>query len=732
MRFEAHGSTKQTSKEPPRAFLPAIVSALLAVIPPATTTDASEARDTAVIELPAQISIAGKTPRAQDDSPLPGTVITAREMRATGAATLADVLAEQTGLTMVHDHGTGVQMQGLSPDYTLILVDGEPAVGRTAGTLELNRFRVGGLDQVEIVKGPSSSLYGSEALGGMINLVTRKPVSPFAADVYVRAGAREELNLNTLSTGGNLETTRDALGISLFADRTASEGYDLDPDTRSRTAPRYEAYTLQPGAEYALADSSRLRASSRLFLESQRDPGVFVLTGDSVPARSRAHRFDGAISTGLDHRISDRLSLEAKLHGSRYRTESSLRIDSAGMARHDSLVSRSVFDQEHYKGESFVKTRLPGYGSHTLIAGGGGAWERVEADRIESGERAAASGFLFAQEDWSPAPRLLFQFSGRLDAHSDYAANFSPRAAGLYRPMEWLALRASAGKGFKAPNFQELYLDFTNASVGYTVFGSAGAKEGVETLEEQGQIAEILLPLENHVLRPEKSWSFNAGVEASLDETRLPFGHGFNAKANLFRNNVSDLIDSRPVARRTNGRHVYTYFNLDRIHTQGIETDVSFAPRRGVTFGGGYQYLIARDDDVLDQIRRGDISKVGATGVVRPVQMTEYGGLFGRSRHSGNVKAAWEQGLRENVSAAIALRALFRGRYGYADRNGNGILDSDDEYEAGYSLWNLSASVTLNRWLTLETRVDNLFDTVRPRVPLPGRLIYAGMRLQSF
>src|SRR5690606_38353621 len=119
-----------------------------------------------------------------------------REMRITGASSLGEVLAEQTGLNLVHDHGTGVQMQGLSPDYALVLIDGEPAVGRTAGTLALDRFLIGGLDQIEIVKGPSSSLYGSEAMGGVVNLVTRRPSHPLATSFNSRYGSNR-----TLQTG---------------------------------------------------------------------------------------------------------------------------------------------------------------------------------------------------------------------------------------------------------------------------------------------------------------------------------------------------------------------------------------------------------------------------------------------------------------------------------------------------------------------------------------------------
>ena len=114
------------------------------------------------------------------------------------------MLAEQPGLNIAQDFsGSGVQVQGFDPDYTLILLDGSPVIGRTAGTLELTRFAVGNIERVEIVKGPTSSLYGSEALAGVINLITRTPRAPLALGLSGKIG---EFNAREVAT--NLEMRR--------------------------------------------------------------------------------------------------------------------------------------------------------------------------------------------------------------------------------------------------------------------------------------------------------------------------------------------------------------------------------------------------------------------------------------------------------------------------------------------------------------------------------------------
>jgi outer membrane receptor for ferrienterochelin and colicins len=103
---------------------------------------------------------ATKTERKISTVAVPVTIISQQRILQAGSLRLNDILQEQTGLFLTAAFGSGVQMQGLNPDYTLILIDGEPLIGRTGGVLDLKRITVGNIKQIEIVKGPSSSLYG--------------------------------------------------------------------------------------------------------------------------------------------------------------------------------------------------------------------------------------------------------------------------------------------------------------------------------------------------------------------------------------------------------------------------------------------------------------------------------------------------------------------------------------------------------------------------------------------
>ncbi|MBI2505816.1 MAG: TonB-dependent receptor plug domain-containing protein [Candidatus Latescibacteria bacterium] len=183
-----------------------------------------------------------RTQRRLEDTPIQTTLISRQAIQQQGAARLSAILAEQCGLALARDYsGTGVQLQGFDADYTLILVDGEPIIGRTAGTLELDRFAAGSIEQVEIVKGPLSSLYGSEALAGVVNLITRKPSRPLGLRFSSRLEDPRALDLNA-----ELETRHGPLGLLLHFNRHSSPGYDLDPRTLSPTVPQFTNYTLQP------------------------------------------------------------------------------------------------------------------------------------------------------------------------------------------------------------------------------------------------------------------------------------------------------------------------------------------------------------------------------------------------------------------------------------------------------------------------------------------------------
>lgn len=324
-----------------------------------------------------------------------------------------------------------------------------------------------------------------------------------------------------------------------------------------------------------------------------------------------------------------------------------------------------------------------------------------------------------------PNKILDFVAGTRFDWHSEYASKLSPKFSALIKPFKFLKVRTSFGSGFKAPTLQQLYLDFSNPQVGYSVFGSSNITESFRRLQQEGQVQKVLIdPSDLSKIEAESSTAFNLGV----DITPLDF---INVSVNLFRNNVKDLIETIPIAVKTNGQSVYTYFNLNKIYTQGLESEVTISPIEHFIFSISYQYLETVDEEVLEQIRNGEISKVGANGRIRPVQESEYGGLYNRSKHSGTIKINYQN---DELGFSAGLRGIIRSKYGFGDTNGNSILDDKSEYVPGYAIWNLTLSKQIGNYFTLLFGMENLLDKTNPEfIPsLPGRIIYGGIQFSLY
>lgn len=661
-----------------------------------------------VQELSTVVVTATKSERQLSDLPLPVKVIGKEQISNMGSLRLNDVLAEQTGLSIVKDYsGTGIQVQGFSPEYTLLLIDGEPLIGRTAGTLELNRVAVGNIKQIEIVKGPSSSLYGSEALAGVINIITDKPEG-IGSTLHTRYGTN-----NTIDLSASASYQDSKVGAYIFADRYSTGGYDLTPESFGNTVEPFENYTFNSRLTFDFSAKTKVNLGGRYFTESQKNrlnigtPDQFEIVSGDGKVR------DWNINPVVTYIFSNRLKTTFRFYGTGYRTESTFQYESNG-GLYDQSFFNQTFNRPEIQSEYFFNKK------NTLTIGVGRIWESVEATRYEETKRFI-SNYIYFQHEWTPLQKLNVIAGGRYDAHSVYGSQFSPKLSVQYDALSWLALQGSMGVGFKAPDFRQLYLNFTNAVAGYSVFGSQEVEAGIARLQSEGQISELLMdPSQFGDIRAESSIAYNLGFK--LKPTSKA-----SVNINVFRNDIRDLIQTQAVARKTNGQSVFSYFNLDQVFTQGIETDLSYSLSKPLRFSLGYQLLVAKDKSVVDKLRQGEVyARDPETQASYRVNENDYGGLFNRSRHMLNAKAFYDN-TEKGWNAS--LRMIYRGRYGFGDRNGNSILDADNEYVNGYLTVNVSLAKTFRKILKLQVGCDNLFDYTDPEfvAALPGRLLWTSM-----
>jgi len=652
---------------------------------------------------------ATRTPRSVTDVPVPVTVIGQNKIERIGALRLNEVLMEQVGLQIITDHGTGLQLQGLSADYILILIDGEPVIGRTAGTLDLTRLAVGNIQRIEIVKGPSSSLYGSEAMGGVINIITKK--MPGALTGQVRARVRR---YNTVDVTAEASQQNDTWGWYLFANRLSTNGY-YTTDSISKAIPAYTAWTFNPKLQLKLSRSLELTLNTRFYIEEQKNNQAVAENAGLHLLKERVRNTDVNISPVLTFRPNEANWLQVRNYITTYHTKTII----------DYLPENKLYDESFFK-QLFNRTEAQ-YdhsfsSSHISTVGIGNIIETVDATRYDAGNKLSQQ-YIFGQHQWMPSKQFNMVAGFRYDRHNQYGNRLSPKLALRWNVNRKLSLQASAGGGYKAPDFRQLLLNFTNPVAGYSVFGTSVVAAGIARLQQEGQINSLYVdPATIHNIKAESSVAFNASVNYN------PFKR-FTAQLNLFRNNISDLIDTRPIALKTNGQNVFSYFNYNKVFTQGLELQASYSLPFGLQLSAAYQYLDAKDATVWDNIKAGKVYyRDAATNVDKKVKRQDYGGLYNRSKHSGNVKLLYDN---NRFDLNVSLRGIYRGRFGYGgDVNSNAILDDPAEYADGYTVWNLSAQKFFNK-ITVEAGVNNLFAAGNTYDPgLAGRQWYVGAALR--
>lgn len=668
--------------------------------------------DTAMLEGSDEVVItATRTERKLSNVAVPVTIINEKTIRQAGSLRLADIIKEQTGLFITSGFGAGVQMQGLDPDYTLILVDGEPLVGRTAGVLDLNRLAIGNIKKIEIVKGPVSSLYGSEALAGVINIITDKSFRD-QLDVSARYGTYKTFDGNIKAS-----TRLGKLGINAFYNFYRTDGYSIRPFTVIRPVLPIKRSTPQVQLEYAFSNKTKFNLGVRYNQELIKNE-IYVTNNSAVTySHGRELNKDWNITPSFTTMLSDRLKTSLRGYATIFNGQQLLTTD-------QDKVYNDFQKHRFYRLENQTDYDL-GEKLH-LTAGAGYVIEQINSTRYDEGhdlkQNDIAYGFL--QSEWQATTKTRWIAGLRYDHNQLYAGAFSPKLAMQWALSPRLTVNASIGRGFRAPDFSKLYLNFTNTTAGsYTVLGAVDAVNVINELNHLGQIAYLRPDFEKIAeLKPETSTGINAGLNYRLNDE-------WKFKSNFFYNDIRNLIDAREVAGRIISvepqqvTQVFSYINVNRAITTGAELSAEYSKNRW-SGSVGYQLLFTADKGDLDNIRAGMVFTRNPDLSSRKLEWFEYQGLPDRSRHMANLRLNYE--VPGNWFGG--LRIIYRNRWvpNANDSNGNGVYDNFDEFAKGYALFNLSAGKYFSNGFRLQTGADNILDHTDPNYQpnLAGRTFY--------
>ena len=654
---------------------------------------------------------ATRTERKLGNVAIPTQIVSKRIIQLSGSLRLIDILQEQTGIFITGGSGSnaigggvfgnGIQLQGLSPDHTMILLDGEPLIGRQGGVMDLSRFAIGNIKKIELVKGPSSSLYGSEAMGGVINIIT-EPLQGKQFNAGIRSGSF--LNTDVYASGNY---TGKKAAVYFFANRNSSKGYELDQSTPEKTLDPFYNYTGHIKFSYRFSPKTKLIINNRYFHSYQES--FYAVNSTKINVGGNGQTNDFTINPVLTHKFSNKVSSQMRLLLSDFRFTQQL----------DSLSNNKQyyfdnFRQGFYRAENQTDIELSP--SNTLTLGGGYTLQTVNTTRYrEKKEQHLYHAFI--QNEWRGVNNLIVIGGLRYDYNTAFNARISPKLALNYKLNEKIKFNASYGAGFKAPDFRQLYLSFiNNAADGYSIYGANEFSiDRLEQQKQQGLIAQILLPAYQITsLNPEISNGFNLGFQISPVQK-------LRADVNFFRNDIDNLINYIPVATNANGTSVFSYVNINRAFTQGVEFNINYQLHQLFSISGGYQYLETADKDILQNINNKEVfGRDIVGGSARLITKADYSGLLNRSKHMANLRLFYDDAKKGWSSS---LRFIYRSRFGVLDLDGNGFANMDAEFAKGMIQINLTAAKQINKQFNIQAGINNVLNQINARfMPnLPNR-----------
>ena len=390
-------------------------------------------------ELSSVVVSATRSGRRIEDEPLRVEVLEQEEVEEKLLMTPGDItmmLNESSGLrvqtTSPSLGGAAVRIQGLRGRYTQILADGLPLYGGQTGGLGLLQIPPMDLGGVEIIKGVASALYGGSALGGVINLISRRPEDEPA----------RELLLNQTTLGGTdvvafaSHRVRDRWGYTLLAGAHRQSQVDRDDDGWT-DIPGYERGIVRPRAFWSSPAGHSMMVTLGTTVERRRGGTMEGETVDGFPFRENlaTTRHDAGLVGGFRLGAGTILSIRA----------------ASAMQRHRHSFGEALERDRHLTWLGEVAVTVPS-GASLWVLGAAVQQERYDARDVTGFDFRYTTPGVFAQTTLELSPALSLTASARADRHSEYGVQLAPRVSALVRlDGEW-TLRASAGGGYFAPS----------------------------------------------------------------------------------------------------------------------------------------------------------------------------------------------------------------------------------------------------------------------------------------
>ena len=622
-----------------------------------STSVFSQQRDTTILN--EVVVTATRSEISLEDSPVPTEVITKEEIQKMNLITMQDLL-QQKGYFVAPLKSGGFQLRGLSSEYVLVMIDGVPVAGRESGALDVSNINLANVERVEVVKGSMSALWGNHAIGGVINIITKKGGKPTTM-VNTQYGSQ-----NMFMTGLTNTMSKGKISNNFKLTYGGSDGFDIDPDTYGKNVLPFNLLNFANRTTY---DDGVNQFTFSLNQFSKRSEGETITETNT----------QGQLVPVDEENTSNNLILDLNYKRSFGKYISEIKVSNSSFDNSNKSSFEYFGQQVEQLDESeqniFQPEMINTYNwnsKNSTTFGFGYRGHDYNTERY-GGDKSLNSSFGYVQH-YLNLNKLNFVVGGRYDNYSDFGNNFSPKVSATY-DLGKFKLNSSVGYGFRVPDFRTLYINYGGFTSGYYVLGAYNIEEQINFYSQQNLIAFLSYDLSDITqLRPETSISYDFGVSYKLNE-RSKIG------VNLFQTNTTDLIESVLAGMFVNQTLLFGYTNISEATFRGVEFEGLYQ-KGNFRFDGSYQYLET-------QANKSD--------------GTEFF-LGERPKHLINFSTTYTT----DSKISFNLNGVIKSKYFFRDVNRSGTQD-DNEFIPSHSLLNGIVSKQYSK-LNVGFGVNNILD----------------------
>lgn len=629
-----------------------------------------------------------RTARPIKMSPVTTQVLGGKALVDAGYSNLQQALQQETPGLNIQKVGFGneISMQGLDARHVLFLMDGERMTGDMAGNLDYERFNLHAIDRVEIVKGASSTLYGSRAAGAVINLITKKTDKPLSIDAGIRYGQMNERNykhpqpkdfLYMFEQNADRPNLQSWVSAGFKAGKFTSQTdvwysesdafymYQAENDKKvyTKEANPFLSHDITVVSNavrppMGIEGKEHITVSQKLYYNPNPNLSVlvygssfFMNTYDLIQDMTFSQARDWTAGTKVTYHVKDWFSVTGSLHADFYDR----------FKRHERIDKRQKdYESSIYQPRLTVTSNY--FNGHSLILGMEHTSDELTSDRFSGNAnhdlktRALKETEYFLQDEWTINPRWMISAGIRTNFSKAFGFMGMPKVAAKYSPDKHWSLRANYSMGYRSPSIKELFFNWDHLGM-FMIRG-------------------------NENMRPEKNNYFSLGAEYSND--RL-FVSG-TAYGNYFRDKIEG------VWRIYDMQYNFEYTNLSQQRLLGLEVLARWSVLDCLTLNGTYSFV--------------DVSKN------KGIQVNT------TSPHAATASMDYKY-MKKNYRLNAVFSASYMGGKKFDVQDRVFVKEENKSYDAyfrcdlpQYVLCNLSVSQTFWNKVKLTLGMDNLFNYV--------------------